>query len=118
MVNNRTYLEPDGVLANADHIGGLLDDQSPFETVSSIPTNSGNFPAAHMLDSLLADRGKALLLHSKGVQIACHEMKTALYAVVTDLEGTDSDNSNRLAFHDVNVARLHTYQQSQADPKA
>jgi len=122
MGNNRTYIEPDSVNGSADQIGGLLDDQTPFEEVSKIQTFSGNFPAARSMDTMLSERGKALLVHAKGVQIACHEMRSGLHAVVNDLTSTDGSNASsldrdRAAYHDVNVARVQTFQQSQAAAK-
>src|SRR5690242_19535943 len=97
MGNDHTFIEPDGVNDVANRIGPLLDDQTPFEEVSKIQTFSGNFPAACSLDHLLGDWGKALLAHSRNLQDACHQLKTDLQVVIENLQGTDSDNANKVA---------------------
>jgi hypothetical protein len=112
MVNNRTYIDPEGMRASADRIGPLLSDLSSFHRVSAITTNSGNFPAAHWLDTMLVKRGDALFQHAQSVDLVCRDIKSGLHQVVTDFENTDDSNANdldRTVSHDVNVIRKHAW---------
>ena len=125
MVSNRTYIDPDGMRSSADRIGPLLDDLSPFHQVSATKTSSGNFPAAHALDSLVGQRGDGLFQHAQSVKLVCHDIKDGLDSAVDTFQQTDGSNAgdlDRSLYHDVNVTRVnsrnHTKESADANSDA
>ncbi|GAA3440164.1 hypothetical protein [Kutzneria kofuensis] len=116
MVNNRTYIDPEGMRGSATHIGGLVDDLTPFHAVSAIQTKSGNFPAAHWLDGVIAQRGQGTFQHGQGLHLVCHDINDGLHGVVDTFEQTDDSNADgldRSVFHEVNATRLKSWQDTQ-----